>query len=107
MAGCRPSEGPANRYLRRVLITLCLVLGTLAGCDSQPQQYLRDEQGRALVLHGLNVTGSAKDDPRRLPWIEQADAERLSRDWGFNLARFLIFWDAVEPQPGVYDDTYL
>ncbi len=33
------------------------------------QQFITDRDGRALVLHGLNVTGSAKDDPLRMPWI--------------------------------------
>ncbi len=71
------------------------------------QQFVTDAQGRALILHGINVTGSAKDDPLRMPWITQADAERVAHDWGFNVVRFLIFWDAAEPQPGQYDETYL
>jgi len=71
------------------------------------QRFITDEQGRALILHGINVTGSAKDDPRRQPWITQADAERLQSDFGFNVVRYLIFWDALEPSPGQYDDSYL
>jgi hypothetical protein len=31
----------------------------------------------------------------------------MSRDWGFNFARFLLVWDALEPAPGVYDEAYL
>lgn len=83
-------------------------LASIIDC-SEPvhQQFITDRDGRALVLHGLNVTGSAKDDPLRMPWISADDAARLARDWGFNLARFLIFWDAVEPSPGQYDDAYL
>lgn len=71
------------------------------------QQFVTDAQGRALILHGLNVTGSAKDDPLRMPWITPADAARVGHDWGFNMVRFLIFWDAIEPQEGQYDDAYL
>jgi endoglycosylceramidase len=71
------------------------------------QQFVTDAQGRALILHGINVASSAKDDPLRMPWISQADAERVRRDWGFNVVRFLIFWDAVEPAPGQYDEAYL
>lgn len=89
----------------------------LLGCDAPHQAFVRDDRGRALVLHGLNVSSSAKgptwhsgapsapDDG--LPWITEADAHRISRDWGFNVARYLIFWQHVEPQPGVYDDAYL
>ncbi len=69
--------------------------------------FVTDAQGRALILHGTNVSSSAKDDPGRMPWIDQPQAARLSKDWGFNGVRFLIFWDAVEPQPGQYDDDYL
>jgi endoglycosylceramidase len=69
--------------------------------------FVTDDQGRALILHGLNVSSSAKDHPQRMPWIDREQALRISRDWGFNGVRFLIFWDAVEPAPGVYDEAYL
>ena len=32
---------------------------------------------------------------------------RSFHEMGFNLIRFGIFWDGVEPQPGVYDMEYL
>src|SRR5690349_7505795 len=64
------------------------------------RQFVTDSQGRALILHGLNVSGSAKDDPLRMPWIDQTQAARIAHDWGFNAVRFLIFWDAAEPRPG-------
>jgi endoglycosylceramidase len=70
-------------------------------------RFVRDDQGRALVLHGVNVDNLAKSDPLRVGWIGRADILRLSADWGFNVARHQIFWDAVEPAPGVYDEAYL
>ena len=69
--------------------------------------FIYDDQGRVLILHGANVTGSAKGDPLRMPWITKDDAMRLSRDWGFNFARYLILWDGLEAQQGVYDQAYL
>lgn len=27
--------------------------------------------------------------------------------WGFNLVRLGVMWEAVERQPGVYDENYL
>lgn len=93
------------------------IASPLLGCDHPHQAFLRDEQGRALVLHGLNVSSSAKgptwhagtpsqpDDGQ--PWISEADAHRIADDWGFNVVRYLIFWQHLEPQPGVYDDAYL
>lgn len=102
---------------------LALTLGivvTTSGCGDDdgaapidPQvpsvhrSFVTDDQGRALILHGLNVSSSAKDHPQRMPWIDRAQAHRIAHDWGFNAARLLIFWDAIEPEPGVYDDTYL
>lgn len=70
-------------------------------------QLLRDETGRALVLHGLNVSGSAKDDPHRMPWVRPQDLRRIRDEWGLNAVRLLIFWDALEPEPGHFDVDYL
>jgi endoglycosylceramidase len=88
---------------------LAALLLALPGCDSRTSypRFITDAQGRALILHGANVSGSAKNDPDRLPWVGPDDVQRLARDWGFDFARYLIFWDAVEPEPGVYDEAYL
>ncbi len=66
-----------------------------------------DAQGRALILHGVNVSNGSKVDPRRLPNIDASDAERIARRWGFNGVRYLVFWDAIEPAKGVFDQDYL
>ncbi|HVM96195.1 MAG TPA: cellulase family glycosylhydrolase [Candidatus Acidoferrales bacterium] len=108
------------RVARRLVLVAALALLAACGNDNEPAtpaagpaipsqhaQFITDAQGRALILHGINVTSSAKDDPQRMPWITQADAVRLQHDFGFNVVRFLIFWDAIEPSPGQYDDTYL
>ncbi|MCA9701056.1 MAG: cellulase family glycosylhydrolase, partial [Myxococcales bacterium] len=62
---------------------------------------------RALILHGINVHNNSKYQPDRLPTIVEFDVGRMAHDWGFNVVRFQIFWDAVEPEPGVYDEVYL
>lgn len=69
--------------------------------------FIRDEQGRALVLHGLNVANDAKSDPLRVGATTREFILQMGRVWGFNASRHLIFWDAVEPEPGVYDQDYL
>ncbi len=92
----------------RSLLLLAVACATLAtACKPVHQQFITDEQGRALILHGVNVSSSAKGDPQRMPWVGVDDVRRLARDWGFNFARFLIFWDALEPQPWVFDQDYL
>src|SRR5437870_5525125 len=79
-------------------LVLLSVLAALIGCGddtdsvlvpppappSAHAQFITDSEGRALVLHGLNVTSSAKDDPLRMPSITRADVERMRREWGFN-----------------------
>lgn len=92
-----------------LLVLACA--GLLASCleFSQPQQkrYLTDAQGRALILHGANGSSSAKHAPDHLPWFEEAYVEREANEWGFNFVRFLVFWAAIEPEKGVYDEAYL
>ena len=76
------------------------------GYEPSPR-FITDARGRALILHGVNVSNSSKADPRRLPNIDGSDAERIARRWGFNGVRYLIFWDAIEPDKGDFDEAYL
>ncbi len=69
-------------------------------------RFITDEQGRVLILHGVNFMGSAKTPPF-LPTVEFETAEIIPRAWGFNHVRYLIIWEGVEPEPGVYDEAYL
>jgi endoglycosylceramidase len=72
----------------------------------EDRRFLTDDQGRVLILHGVNFMGSAKGPPF-LPPVEYAQADRIATDWGFNSVRYLIIWEGVEPEPGVYDEGYL
>jgi endoglycosylceramidase len=68
--------------------------------------FLRDAQGRAVVLRGANVSGKDKTPPW---WDFQgpADFARLRTDWGMNALRLVIEWAALEPEKGQYDAAYL
>lgn len=68
--------------------------------------FVTDGQCRSLVLQGCNFDGSAKGDDG-LPAYGRDVALSLSEVWGFNFARYLIFWYRIEPEPGVYDEAYL
>ncbi|MFG3286239.1 cellulase family glycosylhydrolase [Streptomyces sp. NPDC048111] len=70
-------------------------------------RWITDDQGRALVLTGLNTASSAKSRPDGLPWIKEGDVQREADALGSNFVRFLIQWRSVEPEPGAYDDGYL
>jgi len=92
--------------------------------------WFKDDQGRTLILRGVNLGGSTKVpfrpsgathildgfyDHRNVSFVgrpfplEEAD-EHFSRlrAWGFTFLRFLITWEAVEHAgPGIYDEEYL
>jgi endoglycosylceramidase len=90
-----------------------LIVIAVAGCGdnhAQPARvhdgFLHDDDGRALIMRGANLSGAQKYAPY-LDDKTPADYARLRVDWGFNSIRFLMTWAAVEPEPGVYNDAYL
>lgn len=68
--------------------------------------YFRSDDGLRLIYHGVNVCNYSKTAPDFLPWHTKEDYARL-KGWGFNLVRFLVFWEAIEPTQGVYNDEYI
>jgi endoglycosylceramidase len=65
----------------------------------------RDCAGRLVYFRGVNVGSNAKLPPF-LPFEDPRWWDLLS-SWGYNMVRLTIFWEAVEPEPGVYDREYL
>ena len=74
---------------------------------SRAIEWSQDQFGRQLILHGLNTSSSAKGEPLRNPWIAESDVEREATEYGFNVVRYLIFWDAIEPQKDQFDQAYI
>jgi hypothetical protein len=75
--------------------------------EAPDPQFVVDDAGRVLILRGANVISAAKSDPDRTGGVDEAAIAPLAATFGFSNARHLIFWDAVEPEPGVYDQDYL
>lgn len=65
-----------------------------------------DSQGRITIYRGVNVCNYSKHSPDNLPWHTKKDYQKLT-GWGINLVRFQVFWDAIEPQEGVFNTEYL
>ncbi len=82
--------------------------GALEGKD--PRLFLKadgfhDSEGRLVYFRGVNAAGNAKLPPF-IPF-EDPKWWDLLRSWGFNMVRLTLIWEAIEPQPDVYDQDYL
>jgi len=64
-----------------------------------------DEQGRTVILRGVNYNGIESmlftEQPPALD-----DFKKIKR-WGFNVIRFPVSWDFIEPERDHYDEEYL
>jgi endoglycosylceramidase len=84
----------------------CSESGTVVPPWHVANGFLRDVQGRAVILRGANVSGKNKDAPY-FDFHTAPDFARMRTDWGMNAVRFVAVWAAIEPQQGVFDDAYL
>lgn len=64
-----------------------------------------DSDGRLMQFRGVNVAGNAKLPPF-IPFYESRWWDLLA-SWGFNMIRLTIFWEAIEPEPYLYDRSYI
>ena len=91
-------------------LALCLALLAILCCNHEvkPEDsfYIKDAQGRIVIYHGLNICNSSKGAPY-LPWQQEKDFRQMKQEWGFNFARYLVFWEAIEPARNQYDTSYM
>ncbi len=64
-----------------------------------------DEDQRILILRGINFSDRSKRPPFT-PQVPYEDIDKL-KEWGFNSVRFLIIWEAIEPEEGFFDYQYI
>lgn len=70
----------------------------------------RDEKGRECIFNGINLVNKGKptlSGGRKYKFKWDEDDLLELKELGFNLIRLGVIWDAVEPEPGVYDEEYL
>lgn len=65
----------------------------------------QNSDGKQVLFNGINVVCKDAGMGYFFPNLEKSFQAFQKK--GFNLIRFGIFWDGVEPQPGQYDMEYL
>ena len=94
--------------LPALMIAVALLAPQAAAAPQAPPsrvgKWLIDQQGRVVTVHGIDLV--RKTAPYYPSDFGERDAAFLASE-GFTAARIGFIWEAVEPRPGVYDDTYL
>lgn len=89
----------------RLFVALLLVQACVAGPLKVEGRWIKDDQGRVVILHGVNYSQRGKHAPYT-SWQEPAHFDQIA-GWGFNCVRYIVQWAAIEPKPGVIDEAYL
>jgi hypothetical protein len=71
--------------------------------ECENNELIETSTGRRIFLRGVNVPAKLKPFRHNL---EPEDLERL-RSFGFTVIRLVVVWEALEPEEGVYDQTYM
>lgn len=78
----------------------------MSSAQKSKEKFIRpilDRHGRQLILQGLNASQYAKENrgenDRFGSWETEFDVRYQAINLGFNVVRFLIFWEGVMPVP--------
>ena len=82
-------------------------------CDGSVEapdtRFVVDACGRVVFLRGVNVEGASKGETQADPHLPSSSigGQAALGQWGWNVVRFLVFWGAIEPNDGTFDEKYL
>ena len=73
--------------------------------------HFSDDLGRERIFNGINYVNKGKKKflfSKKKKYIFAFDEKRIKKlkELGFNIVRLGIIWDAVEPEPNVYNEKY-
>jgi endoglycosylceramidase len=94
-AGCESAQTGRYARISRAPVRL----------DSAGRWFV-DEQGRVVVLRGVNMVSKIEPFTLSAEGFGEEDA-RIIAAAGFNVVRVGVIHSAVEPSPGQYDDAYI
>jgi endoglycosylceramidase len=94
-------------------VVVCVSLALSATARAAPTlplnhagRWITDARGRVVILHGINMVYKIPPFYPSAVGFGDDDAVFLARI-GFNVVRVGVLWEALEPRPGVYDQSYL
>ena len=87
-----------------ITLAAWLAASTVGGALHTDGPYFKDDQGRVVILRGVNLAGNSKIPP--FATVRAEDLAPLPA-WGVNVLRMLFIWEAYEPRQGVYNTAYL
>lgn len=104
--------------MRKVILFLAVVGVLITACQKSDHEggkptiaplhtdgrWFKDAQGRVVIMRGINMQNSVKRAPHDYN-ITEEDFDIIYR-WGFNVIRLLLIWEAIEPEPGVFDENF-
>lgn len=98
-----------------VSVSLFLLLIFVSNCSKEKGMsrksiysdglWLKDSQGRIVIMRGINAGGDSKIPPFE-PFPTEESAEQI-RSWGLNVVRYVTVWEGIEPEEGVYSESFL
>jgi len=95
------------------LITIFLT-GEFMGCSKKemPQKalhsdgkWIKDRDDRVVILRGINTGGDSKIPPFE-PFPAEESAQQI-KSWGMNVVRYVTVWEGIEPEKGLYSESYI